>query len=91
MPALFNCAGGKDRTGVTAALLLGLAGVPDEVIAEDYSLSGWFLVHRLEEGDPRSAEEYQQEASPRRGMEIAPGPPERAVRRRSSPTCSPSA
>ena len=70
VPALFNCAGGKDRTGVTAALLLGLAGVPDDVIAEDYGLSGWFLVHRLEEGDPRTAEEYQQEASPRRAMEI---------------------
>ena len=70
VPALFNCAAGKDRTGVTAALLLGLAGVPDDVIAEDYSLSGWFLVHRLEECDPRTREEYQEQASPRRAMEI---------------------
>ena len=54
VPALFNCAAGKDRTGVTAALLLGLAGVPDDVIAEDYSLSGLYLVHRLEEDDPRT-------------------------------------
>ena len=40
------------------------------MIAEDYSLSGWFLVHRLEEGDPRTREEYQEQASPRRAMEI---------------------
>ena len=71
VPALFNCAGGKDRTGVTAALLLGLAGVPDGVIAEDYSLSGRFLVDRMEEGDPRTWQEYQQEVSPARAMEIA--------------------
>ncbi len=70
VPALFNCAAGKDRTGVTAALLLGLAGVPDEVIAEDYGLSGWFLVHRLEEDDPRTRQEYQEQASPARAMEI---------------------
>ena len=44
LPALFNCAAGKDRTGCTAALLLGLAGVPDEVIAADYALSARFRV-----------------------------------------------
>jgi protein-tyrosine phosphatase len=38
-PTLFHCAAGKDRTGVVAALLLGLLGVPPEVIAEDYHLS----------------------------------------------------
>jgi protein-tyrosine phosphatase len=43
LPALFNCAAGKDRTGVTAALLLGLAGVPDATIVEDYALSARFL------------------------------------------------
>ena len=70
VPALFNCAAGKDRTGVTAALLLGLAGVPDEVIAEDYGLSGRFLFHRLEEGDTRTRQEYQEQASPTKAMEI---------------------
>lgn len=34
--ALFHCAAGKDRTGVTAAVLLGLLGVPPEEIAADY-------------------------------------------------------
>jgi protein-tyrosine phosphatase len=33
---LFHCSAGKDRTGWTAALLLHLAGVSDEVILEDY-------------------------------------------------------
>lgn len=36
---LFHCAGGKDRTGIIAALLLGLAGVDDDTIAQDYALT----------------------------------------------------
>ncbi len=40
---LFHCTAGKDRTGVTAMLLLGLAGVPDDEIVEDYSLTGLLL------------------------------------------------
>ena len=36
---LFNCTAGKDRTGVTAMLLLELAGVPDEIIIKDYAIS----------------------------------------------------
>jgi protein-tyrosine phosphatase len=35
-PALFHCAAGKDRTGVVAAVLLGLLGVPEDEIAGDY-------------------------------------------------------
>jgi protein-tyrosine phosphatase len=38
-PVLFHCAAGKDRTGVLAALLLGLLGVPAVEIAADYHLS----------------------------------------------------
>ena len=38
-PAVFHCAAGKDRTGVLAAIVLGLVGVPDETIATDYGLS----------------------------------------------------
>jgi protein-tyrosine phosphatase len=33
---LFNCTAGKDRTGIIAALLLGLAGVAHAEIIEDY-------------------------------------------------------
>ena len=39
----FNCEGGKDRTGVTAALLLRLLGAPDETIIEDYALTREYL------------------------------------------------
>jgi protein-tyrosine phosphatase len=38
-PLLFHCSAGKDRTGVVAAVLLGLLGVAPEDIAEDYHLS----------------------------------------------------
>ncbi len=52
-PAVFFCAGGADRTGIIAALLLAIAGVSDEVIAEDYSLTAQGLVDRfLAEGKP---------------------------------------
>ncbi|PYE84883.1 tyrosine-protein phosphatase [Pseudoroseicyclus aestuarii] len=34
---LFHCTAGKDRTGVVAALLLALAGAPEEEIVADYS------------------------------------------------------
>jgi protein-tyrosine phosphatase len=35
--AVFHCHAGKDRTGVVSALLLGAAGVPAQVIADDYA------------------------------------------------------
>jgi protein-tyrosine phosphatase len=38
-PMLFHCAAGKDRTGIAAALLLGLLGVADETILDDYELT----------------------------------------------------
>ena len=36
---VFHCSAGKDRTGMTAALILTLLGVDDEVIAQDYLLT----------------------------------------------------
>jgi protein-tyrosine phosphatase len=38
-PLLFHCVAGKDRTGITAAVLLGLLGVDDETILDDYELT----------------------------------------------------
>jgi protein-tyrosine phosphatase len=38
-PILAHCTAGKDRTGVTAALILDLLGVSHDDIAEDYALS----------------------------------------------------
>jgi protein-tyrosine phosphatase len=46
---LIHCAAGKDRTGLIAALLLGLAGVPDETIAADYAMTAELLRHRERE------------------------------------------
>jgi protein tyrosine/serine phosphatase len=54
MPALVHCVAGKDRTGLVAAVLLGLLGVADEDIAADYALSEAALVafrKRAEEED----------------------------------------
>ncbi|MEJ7927539.1 tyrosine-protein phosphatase [Sphingobium sp. AN641] len=39
LPILINCAAGKDRTGVGAALILAVLGVPRETIVEDYLLT----------------------------------------------------
>ena len=36
---IFHCSGGKDRTGTIAMLLLKLAGVDDETIIMDYSVT----------------------------------------------------
>lgn len=40
---LIHCQVGKDRTGVTVALLLSLCDVPTETIVEDYALSEGYL------------------------------------------------
>ncbi len=37
---LVHCHAGKDRTGLVVALVLGVVGVPSDVIAADYALSG---------------------------------------------------
>jgi protein-tyrosine phosphatase len=39
LPAVFHCAAGKDRTGIVAALLLSVLGVPEEDILDDYELT----------------------------------------------------
>jgi protein-tyrosine phosphatase len=43
LPAVFFCMAGKDRTGVFAALLLGLLGVADADIVADYALTSEVL------------------------------------------------
>jgi protein-tyrosine phosphatase len=44
-----HCHAGKERTGIVAALLLSLAGVPDEMVAEDWIASDSFLQPLYEE------------------------------------------
>jgi protein-tyrosine phosphatase len=54
LPAVFHCSGGRDRTGVTAALLLSVLDVSDELIARDYALTGVYLrPHRDRFSGPR--------------------------------------
>src|SRR5207237_7384320 len=45
---LFHCFAGKDRTGLVAAMLLSLAGVPAEHIAADYGDTDNHLARPLE-------------------------------------------
>ncbi|MGP8208431.1 MAG: tyrosine-protein phosphatase [Acidimicrobiales bacterium] len=40
LPAVFHCAGGKDRTGMAAALLLEAFGAARETVLDDYELTG---------------------------------------------------
>jgi protein-tyrosine phosphatase len=65
-----HCHGGKDRTGLVAALLLRLAGVPATAIADDYALSAVRLRPRHE----RWLAEAEDEAARRRIERIASTP-----------------
>jgi protein-tyrosine phosphatase len=46
---LVHCHAGKDRTGLVVALLLSLAGVPNEVVVADYAASQQHLQRLVEE------------------------------------------
>ena len=57
-PAVFHCGMGKDRTGLLAAVLLGVLGVGDDDIVRDYVLSNQALpglITRLEDRHPSAA------------------------------------
>jgi protein-tyrosine phosphatase len=41
LPAVIHCAGGKDRTGLAAALLLSVLGVDRETVLDDYELTNY--------------------------------------------------
>lgn len=45
---LFHCTAGKDRTGITAMTMLGLAGVADVHILDDYEVSAHYRAHSSE-------------------------------------------
>lgn len=48
LPIVHHCAGGKDRTGVGAALILKLLGVPDSAVMEDYLITNATLGPKTE-------------------------------------------
>ena len=54
--ALFHCAGGKDRTGLVAALVLRAAGVGIDDVAADYALTGANLTSGWVDEAPDEAE-----------------------------------
>lgn len=63
---LIHCMAGKDRTGMVAAILLDLAGVSRETIAEDYALTAEYLrpldQEWLENGPGEREERAEQQA-----------------------------
>lgn len=52
---LFHCTAGKDRTGMVAALLLSLAGVPRGDIVHDYAISAHYLEPMLSQSPQMAA------------------------------------
>ena len=46
LPAVFHCTGGKDRTGMSAALLLELLGVPRSHVLDDYELTSRYRLRQ---------------------------------------------
>jgi len=55
LPLAFNCSAGKDRTGVAAALLLTLLGVPRETVLADYAMSDKITDYERAYSRPRPA------------------------------------
>jgi len=47
LPLVFHCTGGKDRTGICAALLLKALGVPEASIIAEHDLSNVYNAERL--------------------------------------------
>ncbi len=52
---LFHCTAGKDRTGMVAALLLSLAGVPRQDIVHDYAISAHYLAPKMRQSPQLAA------------------------------------
>ena len=71
-----HCAGGKDRTGLVAAILLRLAGVPREEVAADYAKSEANLAPALR----RWIAEIEDEVVRKRRAKLARTPAEGMLR-----------
>ena len=58
---VFHCFAGKDRTGMVAAMVLSLAGVPNDAIAADFAESDAQLALRYQEWIAAAAPEERSE------------------------------
>lgn len=72
--SVFHCGAGKDRTGLIAALLLGIAGVPYETIAADYALTERYLKDPNRDHENPDPMFIPQEAAARRDPGLQPLP-----------------
>ena len=69
--ALFHCHAGKDRTGLVAAFLLDLAGVPAATIAADYGLTARYSFDPDSENSKvRTEDSYRDHVCPPAGMSL---------------------
>jgi len=69
-----HCFVGKDRTGLVSALLLRLAGVPEDAVVEDYALSGPVVGPLVDDWIAAAGDEHERafrsrvSAAPREGL-----------------------
>ncbi len=65
-PAVFHCTAGKDRTGVLAAMTLGVLGVEDDDIVRDYAMTDQFMPKVLERSrtNPNAEATASQQTAP---------------------------
>ncbi|MDX6481395.1 MAG: protein-tyrosine phosphatase [Gaiellaceae bacterium] len=60
-PVVVHCAAGRDRTGLTSGLVLRLAGVEIEAIAEDHARSDMYLAPWWQPWHDDAADEAERE------------------------------
>ena len=70
LPAAFHCTAGKDRAGITAALVLSLLGVPDETIVAEYSISNYSFKERAEKFNRALGPRMRRYGIPLRDLEV---------------------
>ena len=60
LPAVFHCSAGKDRAGVFASLILGVLGVDEETIVEDYLVTNQKVALIIQRLSSRPGNEHMQ-------------------------------
>ena len=58
LPAVFHCSAGKDRAGIFASLILGVLGVDEETIVEDYLVTNQKVALIIQRLSSRPGNEY---------------------------------